>query len=75
MADIKIGNSSIARIAGNIASGLVSGRALLSDQAMERIAALSVHMARLIVDEIERPFTPSDEQSESETHVTKGQSQ
>jgi len=67
MADTKIGNGSIARIAGNIASGLVSRRTILSDHQIEDIAAISVHMARLIVDEIERPFTPTDEQSESET--------
>lgn len=62
----KINDSTIARIAGNIAAGLAPGLAdpLYSPdsfkQGVDRIAAQSVALARAIVAEVERPVAAKE---------------
>jgi len=67
-AESRITNSTIARIAGNIASGLMSGRESnpFDLQYSERIAYLSVRYARLIVEYVEEP-QPETQQRKDET--------
>ena len=53
MTEKPIANSSLVRVAGNIASGIVSGLRIESDGDLKNITLLSVALARMIVAEIE----------------------
>lgn len=61
-------DSSVARIAGNIASGMVDD--LLTVESMSRIAHISVRLARAIVSEVERTDLPASPATETPTEDT-----
>ncbi len=51
----KVSNSSLARMAGNIAAGMMTGQPVVTPFLLKEVARQSVQLARLIADEVEKP--------------------